>query len=558
MQGIYRKLILALLLYLPLQANLDSTSPYIPEQIIYTYRQHGILEALNLYEEHIQANGKDDYALLQTLALSFLEQCGHHNKPEVLYLLSYCASLTQNPKFLPILEANLSHENPYVQLSALIALGNFYDRRASELILESAKSPYGLIQLQGLQLLSHHHHPLTESFLETLLYKVPEEMVTIFPSILAPLDTPQANKQLKHLLSHSNEDVRIHAIHEIIHQHRDDFLPDIKNMMHHHLSKQKETLAFALAAFQDTSLISLLEKQESSSIDYLSLAASYALYELGHIKHIHPILHLASQGNPYALSLLSTIPEGKKTLRTHLYSKDASIQLTAIESMLSLKESVDLDLVISTLYPPVNTGYLYHFSPGGCMRYLKLVTYTKKQLKKQPYLPELSDLIREDLLKKVASIDENYFLSLAEHILKSSDFFLATKTIQILENYSSPQSIELLKKFEQKAGDPEVRISCCLALYRIGEKGPWLDTLKKWMQTYHLPKTLVNLQPTSQKKSSSYDLKPDTCTQIYIDIFETLATAHTDESITLLLKTFKTAPLENQILIAALLVKATA
>lgn len=547
--------ILGLLLFaVPLSAS-DSN------RMLYLMRTGHISSALKLYQDYYTQNGRHDLDLVQKMALMILDQGYRSDDPEAQLLTLFGAGIALNEKALYILEEGIEASDAKLQLVSLNFLSQYQNDHADTAIKRALTSNYLLIRLEGIHHMAVRKAPSALGQAESLMSKVDERLLPVFPPLLAIIGTPAAIKSLRKMLSHSDEKVRISAILSVAEHHRDDLLPVIRNLTTHHTMWQQEACAKALGEMKDMQSVAQLIKLTSASMPTVRLAALQALYQLGKHDVLPLVEECARAGNLFAITMLGEMAGSENTLAELTQSTDLQVRVNATLALLERQDVRSLRPLVEVLLRDVrDLGFEEIDSPGHALNAYKVIPSAQQNFGDNGVAFELSLSIRENALSKARDLPEKHFLQLAQAIFEVQQNDLVPILVELLENLQTPEAIRLLKRYQQKAGAPLIRNYCCLGLYRLHEEGPYAELLKAWVAQQQNDE-LIRFRPMvpwdEREHASSYQLTPEETSRLLVEAFEALAASQEDIGINVLLHAIQYGNAKNKYALAGLLLRAS-
>jgi hypothetical protein len=126
--------------------------------------------------------------------------------------------------------------------------------------------------------------------------------------------------------------------------------------------------------------------------------------------------------------------------------------------------------------------------------------------------------------------------------------------ISLLCNQPTESCIQLLKEQQQRAGAPLIRNYCNLALFKLGEEGPYEQNLIRWVQeTQNHP--LITLKESVSNERSPFLFSQEETSQLLIESFETLAIQQNIKGIDALVRAIAYGNPKNRYALAGLLMR---
>jgi HEAT repeat protein len=533
-----------------------------PNQGLYLVHRGQIASAIDIYQKHFQKTQSHDTEFLQHLGLSLLEQGARHSDPEIQLMAIFGAGIAMNEMAMPILAKAVSSPLPPLQLIALNSLARYQHDEADKYLLHGLRANSLLVRFEALHQMALKKYPKVSNHIQSLMGKVEPELWPLFPQLFALVDDAESVKMLKQLLNHSKEPVRIAAIISTADSGRDDLLPKIRALAMHASPAQQEACAVALGKLHDEmSMNRLALLSQTSTIPTVRLAACQALYALGRNEGLEGIKSLARRGDLFAITLLGEFSETRDILAPLLKSPDFSVRINTAIALLKQQDVRCLPLLGDIfIKDSKDVAFVKVNSQGSCFSYWKPVTSARQQLSDSPIELELSLSLRETLLTAVADLPEDCFLAIAKQIFDAQQNDLVPETIQLLEKLQTDKSIKLLKKYLQCPGAPLIRNYCNLALYRLGEKGPYGKNLATWIQK-QANENLIQLRPLVpwelDDNHTFYQITPHETSRLLVETFEALTRKQDNDGINCLLEAIKNGNEKNKYALAGLLIRAT-
>jgi HEAT repeat protein len=560
-------LILTLLLTTALRAASSQEAPVTrsanspSNHILFLMHTGNTAQALQEYQQYHLKTGSHDFELIEQMGLALLDQGYRSNDPEVQLLTLFGAGISTNEKALYILEDGLASRQPELELIALNFLSRLQNDRADQFLHRAMSSNYLLIRFEAASQLALKKDPKAVGQLDALMAKIDEELWFLFPELYASIGSPAAKKNLRKLLTHRDELVRIAAIHAIADNEHDDFLPNIRRLASHHEPAQQEACAAALGALKDeVSAPKLLEAAKSKHIN-VRLAALNALYQLGRHEAQAEIESLAKTKDPFAISLLSQIPGSENVLASLLVCDNIHARLNAAVALLEHGDRRCLPIISEILLKTTRDLAIGRIvSPGKSLTALRVIPSGQQHFKDDPVGLEVSLHFREAALAKSIELPEKDFLALANALLEAHQNDLVPALAEVLENHPTPAVIELLKRHQQKFGAPLIRNYCNLVLYRLKEPGPYADNLRDWV-TKQQNIDLIRFRPLvpfdlRNDNALGFELTPQETSRLLVEAFESFVALQDDKGIDMFISVIQNGNPKNKYALIGLLMRA--
>lgn len=529
-----------------------------PNQILYYMQAGNSRRAFQMYEDYYQERGQHNLELLHQLGLMILAEGYSNTDPEVELMTIFGAGISLDERASYILEEGLNSRVPNVQLIALNFITKNQNSRSIEALNRALTSDFFPVRLEAVYHLAIMKHPTAVGQTESLMQKIPHELYPIFPQIFAIVGNQDAIKILQRLLVDSDIEVRVEAIRNIAKYHRDDLLPQIRTLATHHHVVQQEACAIALGELKDNASIPRLRELANSNTEDVKLAALKSLHEMEQTDARDQIIKLAKEGNPFAITLLGSIPESKSTLYMILKSQNLIYRTNAALALLELKDPACIPMVTQILIKDsrdlVCGKVVTH---GRGLSAWKIIPSGRQNLKDDPIAFELSLNLREQILTEAMNLPEKDFLQMANLIMDKNQNDLVPTLVRLLENLQTPEAIDLLKRHREKIGAPLIRNYCNLALFRLKEPGPYGDSLREWIASWQ-NQNLIQLRPylpweMRDVLDHQYQINAHDLSRLLVESFEAFAHRKDDKGIEVLLQAIQYGNPKNKYALAGLL-----
>lgn len=506
---------------------------------------------------------ENDFSALRELGFAILKRDVNSSDPLIQKLAFVGIGFTADEYAISFFHQAIKSPNPEVQLYGLSQLCQYHDSSAEEALRRAMSSPYLLLRLEAVFLLTKGGYPSALSQIEALMQKCPDEAYPIFADMLASIGNEGALQILRKLLMHPNQKIRQAVILSSAKYHLDRHASYIRALASQHDPIQQEACAFALAALKDAHAVPLLIKISQSQIAETALAASLALYNLGYVSHKERILQQARQGSLFAMHALSSLDDSEKLLLELYQNGDSFIRLNAATALLEAKNRKAPQCMLDYLSPSTpRLPIIKAWSPGKTLFAYKTAPLETFDTELWETVCELSLSERELWLKQCFLCSKPGSLWLAEQLVQRRQNDLMPALFHLLEESHTEESIRLLEKWTEIHGYPLVRNYARVALLHHGEKKIIYNQLKEWL--LEQSKTdLFNFRPSlSQLKYFDNDiiqtdLKPIESAQLFLDALNALVAEQDEESVSFLLDGLSQSHLSLHPIFAALLIRIT-
>ncbi|MBI3211475.1 MAG: HEAT repeat domain-containing protein, partial [Simkania negevensis] len=507
--------------------------------------------------------GKHDFTILEEMGIILLRQGAKKGDESSQLLSMYGAKVGGVAEGIDIYELGISSQNPLTQMAAIGFLAETQDDRAVEILLKAFHTYFLEMHMEAAYALASKKSPMAIGVIHSLMEKLPPYFRVYFPELFAMIGTREAMAILSDLASDPQTHVRLAAFLAAAKYGRDDFLSSIRAAATHPEEGEQEVAAMALGYLRDSHSIPLLKKLSASPHSNVKLAAAHSLSLLGLHEYREVMIDLAQKKNPFAISLLASVPGSEPLLVALLRDYNMHVKFNAALSLLRRKDPRCLSLVEKILIrDESDLGFEPAFSSGhSLMTWKAILSATQQAKEKKVDIPSITLSLREQILQEALELPEEIFLELARKVFYANQKDLIPLLVRLLQNLQSEKAVALLKEQSERPGSPLVRNYCHLALYRMKEKGSHREVLYKWIEEQK-SEALIRFRPllpwTAREGAHySYLLTPEETSRLLIEAFETLAESDDVSSIDLLLKVIAEGNEKNRYALAGLLLKAT-
>jgi HEAT repeat protein len=537
--------------------TLQQKTPIDNRYVLYLLHKENPQKALSLYQTWSKQTKTQDFELLQKMATLILENGIKDPDPETQQLALFGAGIASS---IEILEKGLLSQNPQSQLLSIFFLSQIQEDRTNELLLFSMKSDFLLARLEAAFELAKRKSPYALSQIESLMNRLPPMFKPFFPSFFAILGTPEATVILKDLLFDKDPQVCIETLLNIARGEKDDLIPYVRKKLFSANLAEQEAAAFTLGVLKDHQSLDLLKKLSSSQIPSVAISAAHALAILGNLESLDLLKKFAKQEQIFAISALADFSDTEDFLFSLTHEKNLQVKMNAAIALLKRKDPRCIpSLKELFLQDTRDFGIQPTFSVGRSQMAFKIFSSSTQQ-PNQNFDPSISLSIKEFLLKGTLDLPEKNFLQLAKILFHTSQNALVPTLVTLLENLQTQEAINLLQEGTKKLGSPFLRDYCNLALFRLGEEGPYEDYVIHWaLHPKHAD--VFQLRPLLplelRMTESSYELSPQETTRLLIEMYLALASKQNETCINALIEAMKRTNPKNLPPLAALLLKTT-
>ncbi len=542
--------------------TLASLSLFASEQMLYLVQSGDVQKGIDMYLDGKKKDEHHDFEILQQMGHILLEQGANSSDPEIQLLSIYGCGIAGKSDTLSIFEKAITSPNPLSQMAAIQFLGSLDDDRSSQILTLAFNSQYLGVRLEAAYRLAQRKNPLATQQLEALMLKLPPPLRVYFPEFYALIGSPKAISLLKSLMNDQELNVRSAALLSAADYGRDDLLGYMRAAATHKNPAELEVSAVALGRLGDTHSRDTIKKMLKSPYDSVKLAALRSLSMLGETTCASAIEELAKKGDLFAILALGAFPESIEVLKLFLHSDNQDQKLNACLALLQLKDP-DCTLPVAELLTarPLECACQPIFSTGRAQSAWRFAPASERYAKlTQTDVISITLDLKERMLIGALELPEENFLDIADLILHHRVIPLIPTLAHLLENKKTEGAIALLKKHTNAIGSPLVRGYCNLALFRLGEEGPYETAVIT--ETMRLKDSeIIRFRPAAPKQEkgmsfSPFALTPEETSRLLIDSYQTLAERHDTKSIDILLRSIGDGHPKNRYALAGLLLKA--
>lgn len=530
----------------------------VASRVLYMTHRGQVEQALELYLEQVKDGEEHDFSLLQKVGETILTTGSSSSDAEIQQLCLFGAGIAQSPYFIPVLEKGIRSHDMKSQLIALNFLSRYLDDTADFLLIESLSSPFLLTRLEACFQLALKRNPIVVDHLMALYYKVPPQVRVLFPQIMINIDNGMANQMMQHYLADQDFAVRAEAIINIAKHKRDDFLPQVRSIAEHAHFIQQEAAALCIGEMRDRSSLPILQRLATSKQGEVRLAALVALCRLGDEKAIEELLSEAEKHNLFAIAALGSVEENhsKKLLLSLAESEDRDVAINASLVLLQQKNRACLPK-LRPLLANRDLGFIRSATAAGSLAAWKVTGSASQKEKKLMGITARSDQLRHEILAGCVELPEEDFLSLAQFIFDAQENSLIPLLVELLANHRTEASLHLLRQMQQKAGAPYIRNYCNLALYKLGEKGPYEEKLIEWIAQSEDTMLIQLKEEKAVERQTQFTLSPEETSRFFIEALESMLMRQSQKGIEALIHTIAYGNPKNRYALAGLLIRTT-
>lgn len=528
-------------------------------RILFLIQQGEHQQALKLYQALYQATDAHDYDLLHRIGIGLLDYGFRQQDPEIELLTLFGANVAAHEDAYYILEESLKNRLPPIQLLALASLSQIQQDRADQAILRILGNAHLQVRFAAVNYLCQKKHPQAADQAESLMFKSPKALLPLFPPLFARLGDAKSIRILRKLINDPSEDVRRAVILSVAKAGRDDFLPQIRQQALHYHYAQQETCAYALGTLKDDHSIDKLKKLAASQYTSVALTANWALYQLGQESSIEAIEKRASQEDVFAIAALGSLNGRSSVLLNMVQHPNLQVRINAILALLDQRcPGIQKHAEEIIIRDRRDLGFVSLDSPGGSLHAWKVVTGASEMLKKDmdAYKEHLE--LKESVLTRIREMSATDFIQLAAKIFAAQQNDLIPITVELLEEMNSQESLNCLKIHQQKLGAPLIRNYCNLALYRLGEPGPYGNQLCQWVKNQSQT-DLIQFRAFDpwEPNQNNYTLTPVETSRLLVEAFESFAVHQDKLGVELLIEVIANGHQKNKYALAGILLRAT-
>lgn len=471
--------------------------------------------------------------------------------PDIQLAALFGASLSQSSDLVRYALVGLQSSSPEVQLAALSLLPSGNAREAEQHLKDSLRSDFLLIRLEALWLMASLRIPSAYDQLEALYAKMPDEVRALLLPLFAQEGSSRSQDFLSHILRSSSKELQAPALFALATIPTREKSP-LSNPPFLDPLTLESFLAYA-ATHKDSVPTETIEQYTKHANEFVRLAALNVLAQNNYASQ----QKLEALQNPYASALLATLPlSDNSSLYRALNHPEEAIRINAGLALLAHKKAESFPVIIEILKSHSEDSFFVpNRSPGGTMCIWMTTPALSIDGDKQSYAQEQSLRFREQVLVNSLSLPEKQFLQIADCVAKSAPDLIPLLS-NLLENKSSEQSKEWLKKTYQESTSILMRLYAAKSLVVLREEGPWTKNLIDWLESQ---KGLQLFRPRpllpwfAQPEPKLQELTLDERARLSMDALSALIQSNEPGCRKLLLNWMKSTDLKTQLLLAGIL-----
>lgn len=543
--------------------NNEPSSPLeqMRSKILFHLTKKNSILGLKKYKEYQKELGSHDYPLLREIALMIIED-GISKGTEDDALLSLVALEITGENSLSHLFGKLVKSKHFpVQAKTLSLLQKIHDDHADILIKSYLTSNFITLRLEALSILVQKHHSFALGQVEALMNMVHKHYHPIFVDFFAMSRTSYAITSLKQMMSNIDLNLSLATIIAAKKFRIEELIPNLRSSLTNTSPIIQEGAASALGSFKDSYSKERLELLMHSTHPEVSLAAHFALYELGETNKKDAICKLAKTGNAFAISLLPKIENSKKLLREIYFNDNTSLRINSALSLLELQDPVCLPVINDLITLDPNIYCLQPaYSPGKAFSTLKLIPFSSIDKKVQEHAKSSTLQIQQSLLAKCIDLPRDKCMKVIENIFSKKYNLLIPTAIGILENFNDKEAITFLKEKSITPGAPFIRTSCHLSLWKRYHEKMHQDAIFSWLKEFGKHQMIGFAEKKSDKKAKNlsiteYDLTLEEKSHLLIGAYLSAGYMRNSAGLDCIIDAMIEGHKKNQIPLAGVLLK---
>jgi HEAT repeat protein len=466
-----------------------------------------------------------DAASSEKLASSLIEKGLLSSKPEEVLLSLYAALLCEKELEMNKLDALFSMDISFLQHMVLSYLEKI-ELNSAYPILKKALSSFDLsIRLHACQILANAGHKEGLAQLESLMYRLPQELRYIFADLFAQIGSKEAHTHLRTLLEDRLWTNRVAALLAVADFRQDGLVSYVKTSLSQTQPAEIEAAAYGAGTLLDLTASNKLEKLLAHPSKEVQLSSALALHRLGIVSGKNLIIEEAKKLNYFAINLLPELNLQTKELEFLFSHNDINHRLNSTFALVKKRHPTGLLEAYSLLkdLPPI----LPKYSPGRT-----LISFKVER--------------KKDILEYALAYRKQYAAILIQELLsyppEEADLYLI-KLLQIKEwtplitsgllERGDEKALVLLKKISETPGNLYLRTQANLQLFH---KKPTLHTKRKlieYMQTVG-KEEIVRFASSAHKEHRFSELflepTPEERSMLFLNCAEALVN-HKDKSV---------------------------
>jgi len=498
----------------------------------------------------------DGFSAWRQRAWTILDEGSRHEEMEVQMLTLFGAKLSQDEGAMTFYMRALKSPKPELQLAAIKSLASLKNDRADEALQEGLRSNEVIIRLETLLLMAQKGMQGVSDHVEGLMAKIPKPLHVIFPPLFAMAGDPSSLKQLRLLLSDSDDRVRAASAMSVEKGGIEEFLPHIRRLAKQVSPIVQEAAAHCLGVFGDSTSLPILKKMITSPFQEVKITALQAYALLNEEEALPLLTKEADVGDLFAITLLGTLSGGEQKLKTYLRSNDPHIAINAAMALLARGERDGLRIIA-----PLILSNRASLAPHATsLKHVIAWKLAPSGPYDDPVIEERMRESRREIVRRIFLLPEEDALAFSKELLLRGENGYIPAVMEQLYISGTPGVVALLEQFQQKIGAPYVRGAAALTLFKLGQKERRTEMIS-FLKSHHAIE-LIRLKPMVDDKlnpfaTTAFELSPEETSSLYIEMLEALLTEGKEDGIDLLVEAMEKGHPHNRYALAGLLIRAT-
>lgn len=473
----------------------------------------------------LHQNDAFDALSSEKLASSLIEKGLLSTKSEEVLLSLYAALICEKELELNKLDTLFTMDIPFLQHMVLSYLEKIELNTAYPL-LKKALSSYDLsIRLHACQILANAGHKEGLAQLESLMYRLPQELRYIFADLFAQIGSKEAHTHLRTLLEDRLWTNRVAALLAVADFKQDGLVSYVKTSLSQTQPAEIEAAAYGIGALLDLGAQNKLEKLLTHPSKDVQLSSALALHRLGIVSGKEFILQEAKTFNYFAINLLAELNLQSKDLEFLFSQNDINHRLNATFTLVKKRHPAGLLEAYSLLkdLPPL----LPKYSPGRTLISFKVERKKEVLEYAMAYRKQYAAILLQELLSYPPEEADLYLIKLLQ--IKE---WTPLITAGLLDR-GDEKAITLLKKISETPGNLYLRTQANLQLFT---KKPSLHTKRKLIEYMQIvgKEQIVQFASAAHKEHRFSELflepTPEERSMLFLNCAEALVN-HKDKSV---------------------------
>lgn len=492
-----------------------------------------------------------DILAAQKLADSLIDKGLNSSKTEETILSLYAALICEKDLEISKLNLLFSKQIPFIQHMILTYLEKI-ELTTSYPILKLALSGMDLgVRLHACQILAHAGHKEGLAQLESLMYRLPQELRYVFADLFAQIGSKEAHIHLKTLLQDRLWTNRVAALLAVADFKQDGLIDYIKSSLSHTQPAEVEAAAYGLGLLQDIEASTKLEKLLTHASPDIRLASALALFRLNISSGSEYIKQEAKNLDLFAINLLSELNLENRELEFLFSEHSLDYRLNTTMVLLKKRHPTGLIEAYGLLQnlPPI----LPKYSPGRTLISFKMERKKEVLEYALAFRKRYAAMLIHEMFSYPPQEADLHFIKLLEF----KEWI--PLIVQGLLDRGDEKALKLLKQISETPGNPYLRTQAHLQLFL---KNPSLYAKQKLIEYMNLVGKEEIVRFTSATKTENrfselfLEPSPEERSELFLNCAQALCMNKDKAVISHFINLLQTGHPSNRPLLAAFLMMA--